>query len=168
MQPEPYNNPAARLQSARTAQLLRRCRKIPRFQNLRGGIARRQQGLADGADRLLETIIAFAIGHDADTGTERQRPVGDAQNIGKADVLGRPPQGIAALPPPMAAHDPGLFQLQQNGFQEFAGNSLFFGDLGNLHRVTVTAGSQKQQGAQGVTGLLGNHGPTIPHQLYGI
>ncbi len=63
---------------------------------------------------------------------------------------------------------PVFFEFQQDGFQEFARNFLFFRDLGNLHRILIAAGGQKQQGAQGVTGFLGNHAATIPHQAYGI
>jgi hypothetical protein len=44
-----------------------------------------------------------------------------------------------------------------NGFQELARDPLAFGDLGNLCRLGVAARRQIQQGAQRITGLLGDH-----------
>src|ERR1700761_442604 len=79
---------------------------IPGFWRWRPG---GQKGLADGAYLFVETVVTLAIGHDADTGTEGERSVRHAQDIGKADVLGRPAQRIAALAAAMAAHDASLF-----------------------------------------------------------
>ncbi len=53
----------------------------------------------------------------------------------------------------------GIFarQLQQNGFQEFAGNLLAFRDFRDLDRGAVATRRQIQQGTQGIAGFLGNH-----------
>ena len=142
--------------------------QISGFQDFGRGVAGRQQGLADGTDRLLETVVAFAVGHDTHAGAQGQGAVGNPQNIGKTDVLGRPAQGIAAGPAAMTAHDAGLLELQQNGLKEFAGNLLAFGDFGDLDGRTFAAGGQVQQGAQGVTGFLRNNSVIIPYNSYGI
>ena len=129
-----------------------------RFQNLRRRIARGQKNLADRACLLVFAILAAMIGGDADARRERQRPIGDANNVGEADVFGRFGELIAAVAPALAAQDSALAQFQQNLFQEFARHPRFVRDVGNHHRLLAVMFGKNDERMQRVAAFLREHG----------
>jgi len=103
-----------------------------------GGFPRLDQGGAQDALSLLEAIGAAGAAGFAHAGAERQRPVGDAHNVGESDLGGRARQDEAALAAAQAVQKARLAQIEQDGFEEFGRQAARRGgDLGRAHRRAI-------------------------------
>ena len=127
-------------------------------EDARGLVAHARHRDADRAARLALAIGAAAVRGAADARDERQRPLDHADDLAQRNQVRRARQAISAHLAAMAVDEPGLAQIGEDQFEEFARHVGAVGDA--VHRDRRPARGrfgQIEHRAERVTGTLRQH-----------
>src|SRR5580704_7454412 len=85
-----------------------------------------------------------------------QGTVNQPNDLAEANFRGWAAQLVPALGAAYAFHDAGVFQLQQNQFQEFLGKDFLIGNIADADGSLIVVAGQHHHGLQRIKPLLGD------------